>query len=68
MLCAVVDVVCCCEVLAVCICLMSLFDVVAGCRWWHLVCWLLVLFVGVCHFVSVFDVCCLLAVLLASRC
>ena len=45
---------------------MSLFDVVAGCRWCHLVRRLLVLFVGVCHVVSVFDVWCLLAVLLAS--
>ena len=32
------------------------------------VCWLLVMFVGVCHVVSVFDVCCLLVVFLASCC
>ena len=36
MLCVDVDVVCCCELLAVFIRLMSLFDVVAGCCWCHL--------------------------------
>ena len=36
MLCVDVDVVCCCELLAFKkICLMSLFDVVAGCCWCH---------------------------------
>ena len=37
MWCVAVDVVCCCELLAVSICFMSLFDVVAGCCWCHLV-------------------------------
>ena len=69
MLCVVVVVVCCCGLFVVdCIGLMSLFDVVAGCRGCNLVGWLLVLFRGACHFVSVFDVCCLLVLFLAWCC
>ena len=68
MLWVAVDVLCRRELLVVvCIGLMSLFEVVVGCCWCHVVGWLFAVFVGVGYFMSMFDVCSLLAVFLAWR-